>query len=175
MAAAKSPKLVYEGIMVLLGRETPGRFVVSVLCLFFGDLVLTREVLIMEPIYIPDGMLLPVILVLAIMAIAGPVLSAFFLKNQSKHKFADWSSRYVATMIIDMIVTPSIGLIVMSLIVQEWIPDISDVTYLVILPIVLLAVSYLALHLMNEGVKATVEQIKKLKGEIDEAKAELKP
>lgn len=172
--AAKSSGLVYEGVMVLLGRETPGRFVVSVLCIFFGDLVLTREVLIMEPIYIPDGMLLPVILVLAIMAIAGPVLSAFFLKNQSKGKLEDWSSRYVATMIMDMIITPSLGLIVMSLIIQQWIPDISDVTYLILLPIVLLAVSYLALHILNEGVKATVEQVKKLKGELADAQQELK-
>lgn len=162
--AKGTSQLTVEAMLVLLGKESPERFIASLILVFLGDSILTREVLSMlDTIYIPEGLLLPTVLILAVMAVAGPVLWAVYKKNESKGKMADWTPRYIITMVLDMAVTPSLGLIVMSLIVQKWIPDISDVAYLVFLPLVLLAVSYFMLTLFNEGWKALAEQLAKNK------------
>lgn len=167
--ARGTSQITVEALLVLLGKESPDRFVASLILFILGDSLLTHEVLSMlETIYIPDGLLLPVVLILAVMAVVGPVLWAVYKKNESKSKLSDWSSRYIITMVLDMVATPSLGLIVMSLIVQKWIPDISDVTYLVFLPIVLLIVSYFVLTLLNEGWKALAEQLAKNKDGVKE-------
>jgi len=158
--AKGTSQLTVEALLVLLGKESPERFIASLILVFLGDSLLTREVLSMlDTIYIPEDVLLPTVLILAVMAVVGPVLWAVYKKNESKGKMKEWDSRYIITMALDMIFTPSLGLIVMSLIVQKWIPDISDVTYLVLLPLVLLTVSYFVLTLFNEGWKAVAEQL----------------
>lgn len=162
--AKGTSQLTVEALLVLLGKESPERFVASLILVFLGDSFLTCEVLSMlDTIYIPESVLLPTVLILVVMAIAGPVLWAVYKKNESKGKMQDWTARYIITMVLDMIVTPSLGLVVMSLVVQKWIPDISDVAYLVFLPLVLLAVSYFMLTLFNEGWKALAEQLRRTK------------
>jgi hypothetical protein len=166
--------LALELAMVLTGQETLARFILTACLVAVGDTILTGEVLSMDLIYIPEGYTAILVAILATFAIIGPVVCAMYFKNESKGKAAPWTSRYAATMIIDMVLCPSITLIVLSFVVQQWIPDITPVAYLVILPIVELAVAYAVLHAMNEGVKATVEQIKRARGEIVDGVNELK-
>ncbi len=172
--AVKSSNMVFEGILVLMGKESPERFATSLLLFLMGDLLLTHEVMTMDDfIYYPENLLLPVILIMAVMAIIGPVLVGMYRKNESKGKLMDWEPKYIATLVIDMLITPSGGIVVMSLIAQK-LGGFNDFTYLVILPFVLLAVSYFAMVLMNEGIKGVAEQIKKVKSELADAEDELK-
>jgi len=166
--------IIWHGARVCFGQESLSVFMMNVSVLFLSDLLLTTEVLQMDMlIYYPENMLLPMIFVIAVMAIAGPVLCAVFMKNDGKGKTQDWSPKYIATMIIAMFVTPSLGLITMSFVAQR-IDSMNDVLFLVLLPIVMLIVSYLSLRVMNEGIKAVVEQIKRVKGELEDAQRELK-
>lgn len=156
------PSVVNEGFKILAGRETMQGFGAFLITLALGDALLTKEVLTMDLLYIPDGWLMPVCIVLGVFAIIGPVLSAWHLKNKSKHQFDDFLRFYGATMIADMLVTPSVTLLVMSIIAQRWIPDMPAEMFVCLLPFVLLAVSYYALIVMNEGFTSAWEQIKKV-------------
>lgn len=167
-------KIVWHGARVCLGEESLTVFMMNLSVLFISDLLLTKEVLEMDLlICYPETMLLPMIFVITVMAIAGPVLCAVFMKNEGKGKFQDWEPKYIATMIIAMLLSPSLGLIAMSFVAQR-IDSMNDVLYLVLLPVVMLIVAYLSLRLMNEGIKSVVEQIKRVKGELEDAKKELK-
>ena len=162
-----------ELLDVITGKESPTQAVLTLFLIAIGDTLLTKDVLTMDFIFIPEGSLIPVIAVLAVMAVAGPVLCALYMKNKSKNQFSEWFGVYGVTMVIDMFITPSLGLICMSLLAQK-IEGMSNEQYLVFLPIVCLIVSYIALSVMNNGVKSTIEQVKKTKLEVLEGMEELK-
>ncbi len=162
-----------ELIDVITGKESPIQACLTLFLIAIGDTLLTKDVLTMDFIYIPEDSLIPVIAILAVMAVAGPVLCALYMKNKSKNQFNDWIGIYGVTMVIDMFITPSLGLITMSLLAQK-IGDMSSEQYLVYLPVVCLIVSYLALSIMNNGIKSTIEQVKKTKIEALEGIEELK-
>jgi len=165
---SKQSSIIYEGLLVALGRESPSKFFISVILFVIGDTLLTKEVLSMDLIYIPADYQLVVVIIMAVLSIFGPIVSGLFMKGESKHKFDEWESKYTASMIIDMLLTPSISIIVYSIIIQKWIPDIDAVAYIILLPILMLAVSFYTLKGLNEGAKALVEGIRNLKGDIEQ-------
>lgn len=169
-----SGSLVVSTLKLMTGMESLPNVFATFVAVTIIDSFVVKGGKSMDLIYIPQDYTMLVIIILAIFAVAGPVLSGLFFKNDSKHADDPWTVRYATTMIIDMFVTPSLGLIFYSVIIQEWFPDIDPVAYLVILPIVLLITSYICLHALNEGIKATVEQISKTTEEAVEAANQLK-
>lgn len=167
--------IAVEAVKVAKKEKSPAEatcyiFIAIVIEAFFKKEVYQMDALI----YIPEGYNIPVFIMLIAFAFIAPLVTGMFFKNESKNKAKPWTAMYVSTLIIDMIVTPSLGLIAMSLIVQEFVPNIDPTTYMVILPIVLIIIAYLALKVMNEGLKAAYEQIKGVAKEaqeiIDDAK-----
>ena len=126
-------------------------------------------------IYIPEGYTIPVFVILIAFAVLAPLFTGWYFKNESKHAGEKWTGRYLSTLVIDMLLAPSLGLILLSLFVQEFFPDISPLTYMVLLPIVMVFVAYFALRIMNEGIRSAVDQIKGIKSDVEYAKDELKP
>jgi len=166
--------IVKEGAMVLAGEESPTRFIMTVALIAVGDTLLTKEVSTMEDIFIPEGYLIPVVIILAVFALLGPIFAAWFKKNQSKHQFDEWLKLYGVTMVIDMFLTPFGALLAMSIIAQQWIPGMTATWYLVLLPFISIGVSFILLTLMNEGFKAAIEQVKKIKLGAQELSDEVK-
>ena len=168
--------LAVEAAKVVKGKESG-----SNLLLYLGVAVTVEAVFkhkesetMLAPIYMPEGYELPIFIILIAGAILMPVIIGMWFKNESKNAGAKWTGRYVATVFIDMFIAPSLGLILMSLITQEFFPDMDPLTYMVILPIVMAAVAYYGLRLMNEGIKGVTEQIVKnandAKGAVEELK-----
>lgn len=129
----------------------------------------------LAPIFIPEGYTLPVFIILIAFAIVAPVVTGLFFKNESKHKDEKWTGRYYSTLLLDVIVTPVLGLLIISWIVQQWSPLMDPITYMVFLPIVMLVVAYFTLKILNEGIKAVVEQLLKIKSDVQYAQDQLQP
>jgi len=168
--------LAVEAAKVAKGKESG-----SNLLLYLGVAVTVEAVFkhkesetMLAPIYMPEGYELPIFIILIAGAILMPVIIGMWFKNESKYAGAKWTGRYIATVFIDMFIAPSLGLILMSLITQEFFPDMDPLTYMVILPIVMAVVAYYALMIMNQGIKGTVEQIKGTKKDVQYAVDELK-
>lgn len=168
--------LAVEATKVVKGKESG-----SNLFLYIGVAAAVEAVFkhkesetMLAPIYMPAGYEIPIFIILIAGAILMPVIIGMWFKNESKYAGAKWTGRYVATVFIDMFVAPSLGLILMSLITQEFFPDMDPLTYMVILPIVMAIVAYYALMVMNQGIKGTVEQIKGTKKDVQYAVDELK-
>lgn len=168
--------LAVEATKVARGKESG-----SNLLLYLGVAVTVEAVFkhkesetMLAPIYMPEGYEIPIFIILIAGAILMPVIIGMWFKNESKYAGAKWTGRYIATVFIDMFVAPSLGLIIMSLITQEFFPDMDPLTYMVILPIIMVAVAYYALLIMNQGIKGTVEQIKGTAKETKTAVEELK-
>ena len=89
-----------ELLDVITGKESPTQAVLTLFLIAIGDTLLTKDVLTMDFIFIPEGSLIPVIAVLAVMAVAGPVLCALYMKNKSKNQFSEWFGVYGVTMVI---------------------------------------------------------------------------
>jgi len=159
---------------LITGEESPEKFIASMVLAIVADAIITKEVLTMDLIYIPEGYTIWMVLIVGIVSILGPIICALYRKNQSKGKYEDFAGRYTLLMLADMIVTPAIGVIVLSIIVQELPIEIDPVAYLVLLPLALFATAYYVLKAMCEGVKATVEQIKKDTADIKDGVEQLK-
>lgn len=170
---AKSSGLILEGIMVMAGKESPEKFIASVLAVVLGDLILTRRVTSMDFIYFPEQYFTFVVLILAVSAVAFPILVGVVKKNESNHKGDDWEAKYKATIILDMPVTAFGGLILMSLVAQR-LAGMNDMTYLCFLPFSCLFVSWLFLTLLNKGIKGTFDQLARMKQETKEGMEQLK-
>ena len=167
--------IAVEGVKVAKGRESPANLILYILVGAVVEAYMRcKERNSMEPIYIPAGSELPVFIILIACAIVFPVVIALYMKNESKYKAAGWTGRYLFTMVIDMFLAPSLGLILLSLLAQEWFPDMDPVTYMVLLPIIMAIVAYYSLMVMNQGIKGTVEQIKGTVAETREAVVEIK-
>ncbi len=164
--SAKS-SIAYEGILVLLGRESLSKFIVSVLVLVIGDPILIKELINMDLIYFPEDVKLWAILLLAVFSILGPLVAGFVLKKHGNGRYEAWDSEYTYTMIVAMILTPFISLIGYSYIIQKFAIDIDPIAYLVFLPIVMCIVAGLTLKYINEGIDGLVEGIKNLKGDVE--------
>jgi len=161
---------VNEIVKVLAGRESPSQAVLTLMVMAVVDTILSRGIT-MDLIYIPDGFTLWMVLIVAVFSMLGPVLNALFLKNRSKaHKYEEWAGKYTVTMIADMILTPIIGVALMSWIIQELPQPVSPETYIfIILPIGLLLTSRYVLIGLNEGIKAAAEQFNKDKAQAQDA------
>jgi len=159
--------IIVEATKVARGKESSDSFFLYVFIAVVVESALKVDSDHMDLIYIPEGYELPIFIILIAFAFIAPLVTAYFMKNESKHKNAKWNGKYTATLVIDMLITPSLGIIAMSLITQAWFPGMDPVAYMVFLPIVLIIVAYLALKVMNEGIKAVAEQIV---GTVNEAK-----
>lgn len=169
--------MAVESVKVATGDSTPTKLAFYVFVAVVADAICKswREKSMIAPIYIPEGYTLPVFIILIAFAVLAPLFVGWFFKNESKHATEKWTGRYLATLAIMMVLTPSLGLILMSLFTQEFCPDMDPITYIVVLPIVLIVVAYFGLKIMNEGIRAAVDQIKGVKEDVDYAKDELKP
>lgn len=168
--------LAVEATKVAKGKGTCSDLLLYIFVAAAVEAVLKKKEndTVLAPIYIPEGYEIPVFIILIAGAILMPVVIGMWFKTDSKNKNANWMKRYIATIILDMFLAPSIGLILMSLVTQEFFPDISPLTYMVILPIVMVVVAYYALLFMNQGIKGTMEQIKGDATEVRAAADELK-
>lgn len=170
----KPSAIATNAVKLLAGDISVSKFISSVVVAVVVDAVITQEVLDMDLLYIPDGYTIWIVLIVGIISILGPIICALYRKNSSKGKYDDFDKKYAFLMIADMIVTPSIGLIVLSIIVQELPIEIDPVAYLVLLPIALFATSYYTLKAMCEGFKGTFEQVKKDVSDIKDGVEQLK-
>jgi len=161
--------IILEATKVARGSESSDNFLLYIFVAVVVESALKVDSDHMDLIYMPEGYELPVFIILIAFAFIAPLVTALFMKNESKHKNAKWNGKYTASLIIDMVLTPSLGIIAMSLITQAWFPGMDAVAYMVFLPIVLIIVAYLALKVMNEGIKAVADQIVGTVGEAKEA------
>lgn len=152
--------LVIEVGKTATGRESTSHLIGWLFVAVTIDALLKQEMNDMQLIYMPEGYAVLIFIVLIAFAFIAPLMVGYFFKNESKHADEPWTHLYISTLLIDMITTPCLGLIVQSLITQAWFPDIDPVAYMVLLPMVLLIVAYFTLKVLNEGLKATYEQIK---------------
>jgi len=168
--------LAVEAAKVAKGKESSSNLLLYILVAASVEVAFKHKEseFMLAPIYMPTGYEVPIFIILIAGAILMPVIIGMWFKNESKYAGAKWTGRYVATVFIDMFVAPSLGLILMSLITQEFFPDMDPLTYMVILPIVMAIVAYYALLVMNQGIKGTVEQIKGTKKDLQYAADELK-
>lgn len=153
--------LAIESVKTATGHQTVSQTALYLAIAVTIEAFLKKEEYNMDAlIYIPEGWTLPVFIMLIAFAFIAPLLAGMFLKNESRHAGEPWTPMYITTLFIDMVITPSLGLIAMSVLVQEFMPTIDPEAYLVLLPIVLIIVAYVALKVMNEGLKAAYEQLK---------------
>ena len=153
--------IAVESVKTATGKQTVTQTALYVFIAIAVEAFLRKEEFLMDAlIYIPEGYTMPVFIMLIAFAFLAPILAGMFFKNESKHAGQPWTPLYITTLLIDMVITPSLGLMAMSLIVQEFMPNIDPIMYIALLPIVLIIVAYLALKVMNEGLKAAYQQVK---------------
>lgn len=151
-----------------MGKESTTQLVCWIFIAVTIDALLKQELNDMQLIYMPEGCSVTVFIILIAFAFIAPLMVGLFFKNESHHADEPWTHLYISTLLIDMVATPCLGLIAQSLIVQAWFPDIDPTAYMVLLPVVLLIVAYFTLKVLNEGLKATYEQIKGVAKEVQE-------
>lgn len=142
-----------------MGKESSTQLLCWILVAVVIDAFLKQEITNMQPIYTPAGYDTVIFMVLVAFAIIGPLVAGLYFKNESKHADEDWSRRYIATLIADVVLSPLVSLIVLSLVVQAWFPDIDPVSYIVLLPLVQLFFAFYTLKGLNQGFKAMIEQL----------------
>lgn len=165
--------LAVDAVKVARGRESVSELAGYIMVALTVDAVITRykeSGVMFESIIIPAGHEIEVFIIAVFSAIFIPLVVGMYFLNESKHAREHWTARYVSTMLIDMIITPVVGLITMSALASKYFVDIDALTYEVYLFIVMLIVGYFGLKFLNEGIKAVVEQIRGVKSEIDELK-----
>ncbi len=151
-----------------MGKESSTQLLCWIFIAVVIDAFLKQEMTNMQLIYMPDGYDTIIFMILVAFAFIAPLVTGLFFKNESSHADEPWTHLYISTLLIDMVATPSLGLIAQSLIVQAWFPDIDPVAYMVLLPIVLLFVAYFTLKVLNEGLKAAFDQLKSKAKEVQE-------
>ena len=167
--------IAVESFKTATGKQTVSQTVAYLFIAIVIEAFLKKESHNMDEfVYIPEGYTLIVFLMAIAFAFIAPIVVAMYFKNESKNAGKPWTPMYITTVVIDMFITPSLGLIAMSLLVQEFMPNIDPYMYIALLPIVFIIVAYLALKAMNEGFKAVWEQVRGVNKEVADIVEDIK-
>ena len=149
--------MVTLGFQVLLGRMEWSRLVLCVLSGAVLDILLIKGVREMDFFFIPESMIIWTI-AMAVGGLVGALGWACMMKNEFGGDEA-WKGKYVASMFVTMILAPLVTNVLLGFAVQEWCPDMTDLTYAVFLIIATFALARYTLLFFNIGLKATVRQL----------------
>lgn len=168
--------LAIEGVKVASGKESPSDLAFYILVGVAVDAYIkrTENGKMLDLIYIPEGSGIMIFTILLACGILMPIFVSMYMKNESKYSDAKWKGRYIATMVLCMFAAPSLSLILLSLITQEWFADMNTTTYLILLPLATLIVTYYFLLLCNQGLKGMIEQMKKNVKDVKDAAKDIK-
>ena len=152
--------IAVEGLKVAKGKESSTNFLLYLLVAAAVEaLIKKKESISMVPIYIPEDVMVPALIVIIACSIVFPLIIGMWFKNESKYQNADWKRRYIVTVLIDMILTPLASLFIISWVVQTFSPETDSITYIVLLMVCMLITAYFGLLWMNQGSKGVIEQI----------------
>jgi len=145
------------GLQVVMGRVSWSRLVLWVLSGAVLDLLLIKGVRNMDFFFIPESMIIWTI-AMAVGGLLGALGWACMMKAEAGADEA-WKGKYIASMFATMIVAPIIANLALGFVVQEWCPDITDLTYAMFLILASFALARYTLLFFNIGLKATVRQL----------------
>lgn len=152
--------LIVEAVLVLCGRVEWGSLITFLLMFSLGDAILRQEVFKMEFFYIPADSMVLFVIALVIGGIVAGLGWACIRKAESSHANDFWAGKYIASMLMTMVAAPLLSAILLGWACQQWFPDINDLTYCIILVLVIFALAKYVLVFFNEGLKDTWAMIK---------------
>jgi uncharacterized membrane protein YbjE (DUF340 family) len=159
--------LVPTAILVVCGRVEWGSLILFLLAFALGDAIITQKVFEMDVLYYPADALILFVIAMAIGGIVSAIGWACIKKDASSHAGEAWKGKYIASMMMTMIVSPLLSAVLLGWACQEWFMDIDSTIYCILLILVTFALSKYVLEFFNEGLKSTLAM---LKGDIKDAK-----
>ena len=170
--------LAVEATKVAKGKESPSNLGLYIIVAFMADAVFERakeNPNMFENIFMPAGSE-DLIFILAVFGgVLFPLIVSLVFKDNSKGAAAKFEGKYIGTLLIDMVATPTISLIIMSAIASRYFVDIDVTTYVLFLSVVMIIVAYFLLKMLNEGIKAVVDQLVGIKEDVQYAQDKLQP
>lgn len=172
----KKGQILNESILCLFGKISWGDLWVFVFTLGIGEMVITGDIFMTAEnlfFYVPENMIL-FVLALCIGGIIGGIGWACMMKDDSAGKDSPWASKYIASMIVTIIIAPLVTNVLLSAIVQEYYPDMIDVTYCFLLILATFAIARFVLLTFNKGLKKMFGQLKSDIGDVKDGISEIK-
>jgi len=168
--------LAVEATKVAKGKESGSNFLMYIFVAISVDAYIEYKETdkMFENIFIPAGAEDQIFIITIIGAVLIPFFTSLVFKENSKGKNAAWEGKYIFTLFASMILTPTVSLILDTMIVSKYFADIDAFTYCVVLLITMLAVAYGTQKVLGEGIKALVDQVVSVKKDLDYAQDQLK-